>query len=377
VLAQLSCPKRPLALPLALTALLLLVGLLLPSPSAAAGPLEPQLVAHKYLKAPKGGVVRSRAVRLYVPPGAMKRNGLATITRVRRGVYDLHIAAPWGAKVAVTFPARRGGGRLVAHQVAGYWVVGRLPRRSRTIWVSSLSHFSAVAKVIARLKSLPCLKKPGRLAKLGCLAEIGLIPLEVLHEVLNYFSSDDPCREQVLARIVPVPGEDHVRGEVLKDLPCLSGGSGTEPGRPVPPVHQPINPLPPLEAQPIQPISPLPLEPRRAIVVDNRVTNGMGMREDTSPARLTTQPWTFCTRRGCNIYGTERGSGQTYDAAVCQTFGERTTNGHDTDPSDDANPLRFESTRYYGVRLGDGTFGFVSEVWIRAADRGGSGLPGC
>jgi hypothetical protein len=70
-------------------------------------------------------------------------------------------------------------------------------------------------------------------------------------------------------------------------------------------------------------------------------------------------------------------SGQTYDAAVCQTTGERTTNGHDTNPSDDANPELFSSNRYYGVRLTNGVFGYVSEVWIRAADRGGLGLPGC
>ena len=111
--------------------------------------------------------------------------------------------------------------------------------------------------------------------------------------------------------------------------------------------------------------------------MDNRVTNGMGMREDGTPARLTTKPWTYCGSRGCNINGTERSSGGTYDAAVCQTTGERTTNGHDTSPDDDNNPERFESTRYYGVRLGNGTFGYVSEVWIRGADRGGLGLPAC
>jgi lysophospholipase L1-like esterase len=122
---------------------------------------------------------------------------------------------------------------------------------------------------------------------------------------------------------------------------------------------------------------PPPAAPRKVLTVDNRVTNGMGMREDTSPVRLTTKPWKLCTSRGCNIDGTERWSGGTYDAAICQTQGERTTNGHDTNPSDDANPLLFESTRYYGVRLQDGTFGFVSEVWIHAADRGGLGLPPC
>jgi hypothetical protein len=135
-----------------------------------------------------------------------------------------------------------------------------------------------------------------------------------------------------------------------------------------PPVTQPA--VPPPSVAPPPPL-------RRVLTVDNRVTNGAGMREDSTPVRLTTKPWTFCGSRGCNIPGTERWSGGTYDAATCQTTGERTTNGNDHDPSDDGNPERFESTRYYGVTLADGTFGYVSEVWIRAADRGGLGLLQC
>ncbi|RKQ90918.1 murein DD-endopeptidase MepM/ murein hydrolase activator NlpD [Solirubrobacter pauli] len=137
----------------------------------------------------------------------------------------------------------------------------------------------------------------------------------------------------------------------------------------------------PAVAPPTPDPAPAPAPPsapaRRPITVDNRVTNGMSMREDSSPARLTTKAWIRCGTRGCNIGGTERGSGGTYDAAVCQTSGERTTNGNDSSAADDGNPERFESTRYYGVRLHDGTFGFISEVWIRASDRGGLGLPGC
>jgi surface antigen len=144
------------------------------------------------------------------------------------------------------------------------------------------------------------------------------------------------------------------------------GPAGNGPGSPPAPSPTPA-PAP----------TPAPGPPRKVITVDNRVTNGAGMREDTTPARLLTKPWILCGSRGCNINGTERGSGGTYDAAVCQTFGERTTNGHDGSSSDDANPELFSSTRYYGVRLGDGTFGYVSEVWIRAADRGGLGLPAC
>ena len=116
-----------------------------------------------------------------------------------------------------------------------------------------------------------------------------------------------------------------------------------------------------------------------ATKAEGTLDTARGLREaiGTTPVRLTTQPWIRCGSRGCNIAGTERSSGGTYDAAVCTRFGERTTNGHDTDPADDANPERYESTRYYGVRLSNGTFGFVSEVWIRAADRGGLGLPAC
>jgi hypothetical protein len=125
------------------------------------------------------------------------------------------------------------------------------------------------------------------------------------------------------------------------------------------------------------PPPPPPPPPGKVITVDNRVTNGMSMSQDAIPLRLTTRAETYCGQHGCNINGTERTTGQTYESAVCQTTGMRFTNGNDSDPADDANPERFESTRYYGVRLGDGVFGYTSEVWIRAADRGGLGLPAC
>ena len=117
-----------------------------------------------------------------------------------------------------------------------------------------------------------------------------------------------------------------------------------------------------------------PLEELR---VSNQVTNGpLAMREDTNPVRLLTQPWTYCTRRGCNIYGTERWTGGVYHHAVCRTTGERTTNGEDYDARDDGNPGLYASNEYYGVQEG-GTFGYVSWTWIHPDDRGGLGLPGC
>lgn len=166
---------------------------------------------------------------------------------------------------------------------------------------------------------------------------------------------------KVKGATLPYPTEYSVQ---IRSVPAGAGGGSIE-----------VPPTPPAPTEPTTPTPPVPTS--RVITVDNRVTNGLSMREDSTPVRLTTQPWVYCGSRGCNINGTERSSGGTYDAAVCQRTGERTTNGNDSSPADDNNPERFESTRYYGVRLSNGTFGYVSEVWIRAADRGGLGLPAC
>lgn len=111
--------------------------------------------------------------------------------------------------------------------------------------------------------------------------------------------------------------------------------------------------------------------------VYNKVTSGPErMREDIEPVTLSTKPVAFCGGRDVCIEETERETGGTYDAAVCQREGEAITNGQDTGGSDDDNPGLFTSKLYYGVRLDD-TFGYVSEVWIDPEDRGGLGLPPC
>ena len=145
-------------------------------------------------------------------------------------------------------------------------------------------------------------------------------------------------------------------------------GSGSPPASTQPPPS-------PLAASPPRP-APV-AEERELLLIDNRVTEGMAMREDPSPVRLTTAPRVYCGARGCAITGTERGSGETYVGAVCWLHGENTTNGDRGNPDDDRNPELYESTRYYGVRLDDGTFGYVSEVWVADGYRGGLGLPQC
>lgn len=117
--------------------------------------------------------------------------------------------------------------------------------------------------------------------------------------------------------------------------------------------------------------------PGKVIRVYNKVTSGLRMREDTDPVTLTTKPAAFCGARNCVMPGTSRETSGTYEAAVCQRQGEGITNGDDTSEVDDDNPGLFTSSRYYGVRLDEDTFGYVSEVWIDPKDRGGLSLPTC
>jgi hypothetical protein len=123
------------------------------------------------------------------------------------------------------------------------------------------------------------------------------------------------------------------------------------------------------------PSSPPPAAPaQRLVTISNQVTNGGSMREDPTPAYLSTVTHNRCRANGCMLAGTDMNSGSRL-TVTCQTVGDRTTNGNDSDPADDGNPGRFESTRWYGARWSDGRFGFISEVWV--ADRGGLGLPTC
>lgn len=109
------------------------------------------------------------------------------------------------------------------------------------------------------------------------------------------------------------------------------------------------------------------------VVVDNRVTAGTSMREDSS-AYLTELP-RLC-RRECALEQTDLHSGAKL-TALCHTVGDEITNGHRGDPADDTNPHLYTSSLWYKIRWPDGRTGFLSEVWIRSADRGGLGLPLC
>jgi hypothetical protein len=121
---------------------------------------------------------------------------------------------------------------------------------------------------------------------------------------------------------------------------------------------------------------PLRTSAVRQVIIDNRVTDGpAGMRED-SPAYLSTRPANYCKLDGCELPGTEMGTG-TPIMLVCQAQGDRTTNGEDASVRDDSNPGLYSSSLWYAVRSRDGRLGFISEVWIEPSGRGGLELPYC
>lgn len=118
--------------------------------------------------------------------------------------------------------------------------------------------------------------------------------------------------------------------------------------------------------------------PGKPIRVYDKVTSGpKAMRGDDEPVSLLKSLVAFCAEGKCRIPGTERETGGVYRFAVCQSQGEWVTNGDAASAVDNGNAGLFGSQRYYGVRLSNDTFGYVSEVWVSPKDRGGLGLPKC
>ncbi|WP_431899030.1 hypothetical protein [Micromonospora chalcea] len=118
-----------------------------------------------------------------------------------------------------------------------------------------------------------------------------------------------------------------------------------------------------------------PLAGGRLVTIDNRVTDGMRMREDTALAKLRVMPDPYCGD-GCVVEDTDMPSGARV-TAVCHRQGAEVTNEDKSSSVDDGNPGIRSSMRWFGVRWPDGRTGLVSEVWVRGEDLGGSRLPPC
>jgi hypothetical protein len=119
-----------------------------------------------------------------------------------------------------------------------------------------------------------------------------------------------------------------------------------------------------------------PVPGLKTVEIYNKVTRGLGMAEDPKPLRLFFSP-ELCTSRGCVLPGIELRTGNKIDV-VCQTAGQKMTNGDETTRADDKNPQLVEDDPiWYGVRTTKGRLVYFSEVWAHPRDRGGLGLTDC
>jgi hypothetical protein len=113
------------------------------------------------------------------------------------------------------------------------------------------------------------------------------------------------------------------------------------------------------------------------IAVQNKVAlGGNGLVEDSTPAYLSNEPIPFCADSGCKVGGTEVGSGALL-VAFCYVHSHEMFNYNLDAAEARANPHRVASTLWYKAVFPRGESGYISEVYIRPADRGGRGLPVC
>jgi hypothetical protein len=116
----------------------------------------------------------------------------------------------------------------------------------------------------------------------------------------------------------------------------------------------------------------------RTLVVQNKVAIGEGqLVEDRTPSYLGERPVARCANQpGCKIPGTDVGTGATF-LAVCRLTGESITNADLTSTNIGQNPNAAVSELWLGARAPDGRVGYISEVYLAPAYRGGLGLPPC
>lgn len=117
----------------------------------------------------------------------------------------------------------------------------------------------------------------------------------------------------------------------------------------------------------------------RAIEVQNKVALGpSSLVEDKTPAYLSTMPLAYCASadRSCKVAGTEMGSGARL-VADCVVRGQQMWNYNLAEAAAADNPERSGSDLWYRATFPDGRVGYLSEVYLTPASRGGLGLDGC
>lgn len=113
------------------------------------------------------------------------------------------------------------------------------------------------------------------------------------------------------------------------------------------------------------------------IKVQNKVAVGPHtLIEDTTPSYLSSKPIPYCSHYGCELPGSQVNSGVLL-VAVCYTYGTRMYNYNLDSSASGNNPYRANSKLWYKIVLPDRREGYISEVYIVMADRGGMGLARC
>jgi hypothetical protein len=113
------------------------------------------------------------------------------------------------------------------------------------------------------------------------------------------------------------------------------------------------------------------------ITVQNKVALGPNtLTEDTTPAYLSSRPIPYCSHYNCEVPGTQVSSGAML-VAVCYTHGVEMYNYNLDSAASEDNPYRASSSLWYRVVFPRGQSGYISAVYIVAADRDGMALSTC
>lgn len=115
----------------------------------------------------------------------------------------------------------------------------------------------------------------------------------------------------------------------------------------------------------------------RTIVVQNMIATGpSALIEDSTPAYLSTKPIPFCAEQRCEVPRTQMWSGVPLEA-TCTVHGAEMTNENTHSPGITHNKNGIFSALWYRCILPDGKSGYISEVYVAPAYRGGLRLPVC
>ena len=111
------------------------------------------------------------------------------------------------------------------------------------------------------------------------------------------------------------------------------------------------------------------------VVVQNETAIGrVRLADNPAPAYLSRRLVPSCSAEDCEVPRTQVLSG-TILRATCQTWGAQMTNEDLAVPGSSRNEYGVTSSRWYRCVLPNGAAGYLPEVYVAPAYRGGQGLP--